>query len=147
MRTVTLPQNWSPPKGNKPSSLGDVELRFEKLRSGQMDVALYVFGAVLLISLAFALFTSRSHRQDGFNPDSTDLPSAAGSGAEEQPVVSSPPASRSSPPVTLRWEDVVSRCHYLHDSETTGQLEQDCVSALDQWFEVVLVRWTVRGRK
>ena len=38
-RTVTLPQDWSPPKGNKPSSLGDVELRFEKLRSGQMGEA------------------------------------------------------------------------------------------------------------
>ena len=97
-------------------------------------VAPYVLGAVLLISLAFALFTSQSHRQDGFNPDSTDPPSAAGSGAEEQPVVSSPSASRSSPSVTLRWEDVVSRCHYLRESETTGQLEQDCVSALDQWF-------------
>lgn len=97
-------------------------------------VAPYILGLVLLVGLAFAVFNSRSHRQDGFNPDATDPPSAARSGTEEQRVDSSPSVSRSSALITLRWEDVVSRCDYLQDSETTGRLGQDCVSALDQWF-------------
>jgi len=38
-RTVALPPNWSPPTGNKPSSLDDVELQFENLPSGRMGEA------------------------------------------------------------------------------------------------------------